>query len=144
MPQAQINKSILTTGFYEISDSVIYFPQKYLIVNISSCNLKRIQLRVTMGNLLHYFLLSSVAGFVSDEELMTEVWEKNDLRASSHRLWQVTRDLSFKLAEAGLKDPLYVRNRKRKGYTINSEIITLPNSRTNSIFKHDVIKASYA
>jgi DNA-binding winged helix-turn-helix (wHTH) protein len=78
-----------------------------------------------MGNLLLYFLLNSRSGFVSDEELMTEVWEKNELRASSHRLWQVTRDLSFKLTEAGLREELYTRNRKRKGYTINNDIVSV-------------------
>jgi DNA-binding response OmpR family regulator len=49
----------------------------------------QVQLRSTMACLLEYLLAHGRERLVSDEELMINVWEKNNLRPSAQRLWQV-------------------------------------------------------
>lgn len=53
---------------------------------------------------------------------MANVWEKNNLQASSHRLWQVSRDLKLKLHEVGLRFELFSRV-DRRGFSVNNTLV---------------------
>ncbi|EOX3828170.1 hypothetical protein ACPGAX_004513 [Enterobacter quasiroggenkampii] len=106
---------------YELAGDVIFFPDKNLLMNTMGTNFCRVQLRTTMGNLLLFLLENARGQFLTDEEIMMEVWEKNGLRASSQRLLQVTRSLNYKLQEAGLTVRLF--HRGKKGFFIDTNLI---------------------
>lgn len=110
---------------YSFSSSIIYLCDEKLLINYSKNFLVRIQLRKTMGNLLTFFLESSDGNFISDDEIMRRVWEDNELRASTHRLWQVMKNLRYKLIDAGMTDVFFSRT-GRNGFVVNlSEVTTL-------------------
>lgn len=108
---------------YEIHGEILYYLDDMLLVNLNKTKFSRIQLRKTMGNLLQYFLENSSKSFISDDELMSEVWEKHDLRASSHRLWQVVKDLNLTLKEVGLTEDVFVRTKRQRRFTVRRDCI---------------------
>lgn len=75
-----------------------------------------------MANLLSYLLNNSGRKYILDDEIMSNVWESNNLQASSHRLWQVARDLKFKLREIGLETELFSRA-ERRGFSVNQDLV---------------------
>ncbi|MBC3382209.1 winged helix-turn-helix domain-containing protein [Serratia fonticola] len=108
---------------FRLSEKLIYLSEERLLINHDKASLVRIQLRQTMANLLLFLLNNADKKFISDDELMEKVWEENELRASTHRLWQVTRDLRHKLIEAGLENDLFCRE-GRKGFVVNPKGIS--------------------
>ncbi|EOX3828197.1 hypothetical protein ACPGAX_004541 [Enterobacter quasiroggenkampii] len=106
---------------YELAGDVIFFPEKKILMNTEGTNFFRVKLRTTMGNLLHFLLTNARSKFISDDEIMVAVWEKNGLRASSHRLWQVSKELNYKLQEAGLTIRIFQRG--KKGFFIDTSLI---------------------
>ncbi len=62
----------------------------------------QVQLRNTMACLLE-LLAHGRERLVSDEELMINVWEKNNLRPSAQHLWQVIQSLKSRLHRAGVE-----------------------------------------
>jgi DNA-binding winged helix-turn-helix (wHTH) protein len=103
---------------FRLSETVIYLSDERLLINYNKECLVRVQLRQTMANLLLFLLNNADENFISDDELMKKVWEENELRASTHRLWQVTRDLRHKLSEVGLENELFSRT-GRKGFVVS-------------------------
>lgn len=77
-----------------------------------------------MGNLLYYLLENADKECISDEEIMSEVWEKHDLRASYSRLWQVYRDLNYRLTDIGVDINLLTRVKRLRGYKVNASMCT--------------------
>lgn len=108
---------------YELFGEVHYYINEMVLLNYRLPNPVRIKLRSTMANMLNYLLLNSERTFISDDEVMLEVWERNNLRASYHRLWQVTRDLNYKIMEAGIVGKLFTRVPRRRGFCINKDAI---------------------
>lgn len=104
---------------YKLGDDVYFFINERVLFNSSKTNLARLQLRTTMSSLLEFLLNNSHKDFISDDEIMANVWEANSLRASSHRLWQVMRELKIKLNEIGMSDEILYRSR-RCGFIVNS------------------------
>lgn len=102
---------------YRLPDDVFYIIEERVLFNYSKGNFRRIQLRTTMANLLCYLLNNAHKGIITDDELMIKVWEDYDLKASSHRLWQVFRDLREKLEEVGLLTDIFFRV-ERRGYMV--------------------------
>lgn len=88
-----------------------------------SGNRKNIRLRKTMACLIEYLFEHGLERMVSDEELMVHVWEKNDLRPSSQRLWQVMQNLRRILKDIGIEQEIILRV-KTQGYYINSHYVT--------------------
>jgi DNA-binding winged helix-turn-helix (wHTH) protein len=112
------NRSSLKLYGFRLSETVIYLSEERLLINYDKASLARVQLRQTMANLLLFLLNNAGEKFISDDELMKKVWEENELRASTHRLWQVTRDLRHKLNEVGLENELFSRT-GRKGFVVS-------------------------
>lgn len=108
---------------YSFSSNIIYLCDENLLINYSKNSLIRIQLRKTMGNLLSFFLESSDGDFISDDEIMRRVWEDNELRASTHRLWQVMKNLRYKLIDVGMTDIFFSRT-GRNGFVVNLSGVT--------------------
>ncbi len=53
---------------------------------------------------------------------MINVWEKNNLRPSAQRLWQVIQTLKSRLSQAGVESALIIRV-KCAGYYINNAVV---------------------
>jgi DNA-binding winged helix-turn-helix (wHTH) protein len=72
----------------------------------------------TMLQLFLYLLQYGRDHAVSKEELLMNIWKKNDLSPSAQRLWQVMKNLTQKLNLLGLPDD-FILNTKGRGYKIN-------------------------
>ena len=107
---------------YALGNEILFYFKDNVLINFSKNNFCRVQIRSTMANLLSYLLLNSERKFITDDDIMSDVWEMNNLRASSHRLWQVSRDLKFKLLEIGLEEELFIRV-ERRGFSVNSGLV---------------------
>ncbi|WP_163313797.1 winged helix-turn-helix domain-containing protein [Klebsiella aerogenes] len=107
---------------YQLEDDFFYFL-KYREIATVSGNRKNIRLRKTMACLIEYLFEHGLERMVSDEELMVHVWEKNDLRPSSQRLWQVMQNLRRILKDIGIEQNIILRV-KTQGYYINSHYVT--------------------
>ncbi|HDT1525457.1 winged helix-turn-helix domain-containing protein [Klebsiella aerogenes] len=107
---------------YQLEDDFFYFL-KYREIATVSGNRKNIRLRKTMACLIEYLFEHGLERMVSDEELMVHVWEKNDLRPSSQRLWQVMQNLRRILKDIGIEQDIILRV-KTQGYYINSHYVT--------------------
>ncbi len=107
---------------YQLEDDFFYFL-KYREIATVGGNRKNIRLRKTMACLIEYLFEHGLERMVSDEELMVHVWEKNDLRPSSQRLWQVMQNLRRILKDIGIEQDIILRV-KTQGYYINSLYVT--------------------
>ena len=111
----------MTTGYkllgYKLADNIFYCLHHREIIALRGTR-TQVQLRSTMACLLEYLLAHGRERLVSDEELMINVWEKNNLRPSAQRLWQVIQTLKSRLNQAGVESTLIVRV-KCAGYYIN-------------------------
>ncbi|WP_125828761.1 CadC family transcriptional regulator [Serratia oryzae] len=116
-------KSDLKLCGYTLGGEVLFYLEDRVLINFSKNNLNRTQLRTTMANLLIYLLNNSRKDYIVDDEIMSNVWELNNLQASSHRLWQVSKDLKLKLLEVGLSTELFYRT-ERRGFSVNRELVT--------------------
>jgi DNA-binding winged helix-turn-helix (wHTH) protein len=107
---------------YALGNDILFYIKENILINFSKNNFCRLNIRSTMANLLSYLLVNSERKYITDDEIMSAVWEMNNLRASSHRLWQVSRDLKFKLIEAGLDTELFMRV-ERRGFSVNRGLV---------------------
>lgn len=107
---------------YLIDSSVLYLPfQQQLISNRgSSC-----QLRNTMSELMYFLMRHAERGIVTDDEIIFNVWEKNQLSGTYSRLWQVIQNLKQKLYDAGVESELFIRVRGKGYYLMNDKITPL-------------------
>lgn len=79
-------------------------------------------LKKVMMDLLVYLLLNAIDDEVSKDELLKNVWEEKNLRASSQRLWQVINELKVNLVNIGF--PIdFIVNIRGHGYKINYEFV---------------------
>lgn len=108
---------------YSFSSNIIYLCDEKLLINYSKNSLIRMPLRKTMDNLLTFLLESPDGVFISDDEIMRRVWEDNELIASTHRLWQVMKNLRYKLIEVGMTDVFFSRT-GRNGFVVNLSEVT--------------------
>ncbi|ELW9545335.1 CadC family transcriptional regulator [Klebsiella aerogenes] len=107
---------------YQIGEDVFYFLKYREIATVSGIR-KNIRLRKTMACLIEYLFEHGRERIVSDEELMVHVWEANNLRPSSQRLWQVMQNLRRILKDIGIANDVILRV-KSQGYSINSCYVT--------------------
>lgn len=61
---------------YVIDESIYYYPNSMVLLSFKKTKIEKIQLRRTMAYLLNHVLDKSSEGMVSEDELMSEVWEK--------------------------------------------------------------------
>lgn len=105
---------------YLIDSTVLYLPsQQQLISNRGNA----CQLRHTMSELLSYLMQHAEKGVITDDEIIYNVWERNNLLGTHSRLWQVMQNLKRSLNKVGIETELFIRVRG-KGYYLRSDIIT--------------------
>ena len=105
------------------SYDVEYIVHEMCLVSMNKTGIQnKIYLRVTMSNLLTYLLTNATEHTVSDDELLSHVWESNGLRGSRQRLLQVTGKLKDKLSEAGLSEDIFFRI-SGKGFQVKSDLV---------------------
>ncbi|HBV7669599.1 TPA: CadC family transcriptional regulator, partial [Klebsiella pneumoniae] len=102
----------MTKGYkllgYKLADNIFYCLHHREIITLRGTR-TQVQLRSTMACLLEYLLTHGRERLGSDEELMINVWEKNNLRPSAQRLWQVIQSLKSRLHQAGVESALIIR-----------------------------------
>ncbi|MDE9619517.1 winged helix-turn-helix domain-containing protein [Citrobacter portucalensis] len=76
----------------------------------------------TMFRLLTYLMINAENRYVSRDELLSNVWEKYDLSASTQRLCKVVSNLNKKLSLLGLPADTII-NVKGSGYIIRLDNI---------------------
>lgn len=76
-----------------------------------------LKLRETMMRLLTYLLDHAKFGYVSNQELLVQVWENYNLSSSTTRLTQVISELKARLEKIGIDDSL-IKASRGKGYTL--------------------------
>ncbi|HIE9359476.1 TPA: winged helix-turn-helix domain-containing protein [Klebsiella quasipneumoniae subsp. similipneumoniae] len=112
---------------FVLNGILFYHPSSALLINLNrlkgeSRGLSYIKLRKTMSVLFTYLLKNTGTRPISDNELLTEVWDKNGLKGSSHRLWEVMASLKGKLYDLGIKDNIILRVNS-EGYMICSALV---------------------
>ncbi len=107
---------------YLIDSSVLYLPYQQILISHRdySC-----QLRNTMSELLFYLIRHSEKGVVTDDEIIFNVWEKNDLSGTYNRLWQVMQNLNKNFDKLGIKSKVFMRVRGEGYYLVNEKITPL-------------------
>ncbi|MFZ1875301.1 MAG: helix-turn-helix domain-containing protein [Chania sp.] len=80
------------------------------------------KLRETMMRLLLYLLANASFGYVSNQEILVNVWENYNLSSSSTRLTQVITELKARLATIGIDDS-FIKASRGKGYTLQGALI---------------------
>ena len=101
---------------YLIEKDIIYDVREKRLASIGGM-VKEIRLRRTQALVLEYLLNNAINHFVTDDSLITDVWESNGLRGSTQRVWQVINDLKIKAGRVGASDEFILRVSK-KGYFI--------------------------
>jgi DNA-binding winged helix-turn-helix (wHTH) protein len=114
---------------YSIGNTLLYHRSAAALINTdrirdtSRGQMTCIRLRKTMAVLLEYLLSHAECGFISDDELISCIWERNGLKGSSARLWQVMSSLRKRLQEAGCSEEFIFRVNSG-GYMLREKIIS--------------------
>lgn len=82
-----------------------------------------LKLRETMMRLLNYLLAHGSIGYVSNQELLVQVWENYNLSSSTTRLAQVVSELKARLEKIGLAND-FIKATRGKGYTLRGAAVT--------------------
>jgi DNA-binding winged helix-turn-helix (wHTH) protein len=82
-----------------------------------------LRLRETMLRLLTYLLAHASSGYVSNQELLVQVWENYNLSSSTTRLAQVVTELKARLSKIGIADD-FIKSERGKGYTLRGAAVT--------------------
>ncbi|WP_337048562.1 winged helix-turn-helix domain-containing protein [Serratia fonticola] len=82
-----------------------------------------LRLRETMLRLLTYLLAHASCGYVSNQELLVQVWENHNLSSSTTRLTQVISELKARLSKIGIADD-FIKSSRGKGYTLRGASVT--------------------
>ncbi|WP_411751575.1 winged helix-turn-helix domain-containing protein [Serratia sp. (in: enterobacteria)] len=82
-----------------------------------------LKLRETMLRLLTYLLAHASSGYVSNQELLVQVWENYNLSSSTTRLTQVVSELKARLSKIGMADD-FIKTTRGKGYTLRGAAVT--------------------
>ena len=106
---------------YRIDNKIFYSLEHKYILPIDGIT-PQISLRKTKSELLEYLLKNGRKRVVTDNELMTHVWDNNGLRSSSQRLWQVVKSVKLMLTELGVSTDIIIRV-GANGYIINDAMV---------------------
>jgi DNA-binding winged helix-turn-helix (wHTH) protein len=82
-----------------------------------------LKLRETMLRLLTYLLAHASSGYVSNQELLVQVWENYYLSSSTTRLTQVVAELKARLSKIGIASD-FIKSSRGKGYTLRGASVT--------------------
>lgn len=104
---------------YKLGNDVYFFVDEMILINANKDHVSRLKLRATMSCLLNFLLEHYQDNLITDDQIMINVWEANDLRASTHRLWQVIRGLKLKLREIGITEDIFCRV-SRSGFVVSN------------------------
>lgn len=123
------DRSNLQVYGFIINDSFLYHISSMSLIMMdvsresSKERKKTVRLRKTMS-LLFVYLLRNAGEVISDVTLLREVWEKNDLKGTHHRLWEVITALNKILKSVGISTDLILRINS-SGYMINKKRVAL-------------------
>jgi DNA-binding winged helix-turn-helix (wHTH) protein len=92
---------------YRISDGIVFCCSPPHLFNTLTG--KSVRLRSTMSILLTYLINNAYMNKVSDETIMTDVFEQRGLKCSRQRLWQAIHSLEALLIKVGLSKKLVSR-----------------------------------
>lgn len=81
-----------------------------------------LKLRETMMRLFTYLLAHAKFGYISNQELLVQVWENYNLSSSTTRLTQVITELKTRLEKIGI-DESFIQASRGKGYTLRGATI---------------------
>lgn len=110
---------------YGIGNVFLYYIATSCFCKNAECSGEQyphVKLRRTMSNLFIYLLENADKKIISDSELLEFVWDKNGLKGSQHRLWQVMDGLKKKLKNIGISEGFIYRV-NNNGYMVNKNII---------------------
>lgn len=105
---------------YKILNKVEYRIKSRILVNIHNGRLLR--LSKTKGRLLVFFLASSHEKFISDDQIISEVWEQFGLRGSYSLLAKSVKDLHMNFLSLGVDKNVFYRYTKRQ-FRIEAHLI---------------------
>lgn len=104
--------------FFDIKEARIFrLPTNKMDTVISFCG---VFFNHTMLQLFIYLLINAGTRYVSRDELLCNIWEKNELSSSSQRLCKVIKNLNEKLNLLGMSENAIV-SVKGCGYILNIE-----------------------
>lgn len=114
-----MNKKIF--GYMLGADFLIVL-EKSVLIPMNNKKATPIHLRQTMFRLLVYLIENSSTEPILDDNIMRDVWEKNGLRSSKARLWQVMNAMSKKLCLKDTYSEIF-RRVENTGYIVNKSCI---------------------
>lgn len=82
-----------------------------------------VSLSDTQTRLLVFLLKRARDSYIAKEDILSDVWENNDLTSSTQRLWKTLKELRLKLEAVGLAQDFIV-NVKGSGYALNYQSLT--------------------
>ncbi|ESN53163.1 hypothetical protein [Enterobacter sp. MGH 16] len=106
-----------TFGYMLGSDYLIVL-EKAVLIPLGAKKNAPIHIRPTMFRLLIYLIENASVKPILDDDIMRDVWEKYDLRASKARLWQVMNAMCKKLLLKESFSEIFVRV-ENTGYLVN-------------------------
>lgn len=83
----------------------------------------KVSLRDTKLRLLMFLLEHAGEKLITNQKIMTNVWEHYGLRASSARLWQVMQDLKSTLISVGVDFDALITKVDSRGYSVNGSMV---------------------
>lgn len=124
---------------YMLGSEFLIVIDKSVLIPLDANKSGPVHFRPTMFRLLIYLIENASIEPVYDDDIMRNVWENYDLRASKPRLWQVMNAMGKKM---GLKDGIseLFRRVENTGYLVNKENIRYIYAKTFS----DELRREYA
>lgn len=105
---------------YMLGSEFLVVIDKSVLIPLDAKKSGPVHFRPTMFRLLIYLIENASNEPIHDDDIMRNVWEKHDLRASKPRLWQVMNAMGKKM---GLKEgisELFCRV-ENTGYLVNKD-----------------------
>lgn len=105
---------------YMLGSEFLIVIDKSVLIPLDVKKSGPVHFRPTIFRLLIYLIENASIEPIHDNDIMRDVWEKHNLRASKPRLWQVMNAMGKKM---GLKDgisELFSRV-ENKGYLVNKD-----------------------
>ncbi|WP_148873099.1 hypothetical protein [Serratia marcescens] len=107
---------------YMLGSDFLIVIEKSLLIPLGTKKAHPIHIRPTMFRLLMYLIENASTEPILDDDIMRDVWENYDLRASKARLWQVMNAMCKKLCLKGTFFEIFSRV-ENTGYIVNTENI---------------------
>lgn len=112
---------------YRLGSSVYLDMENKWLINAAgerqTGKVRKIKLRETMLRLLKFIIENADKEIINNEDIIIDVFESKNLLSSNQRLWQVMKELKFRLAYLGIPDDFILKSAS-KGYYVKDSMIT--------------------